>query len=363
MLIQEYGLRHVLGKSLFNISTIILTGLKVVLIIHLILRGIWTGFIGLSYVFPAGVNREKLHESKRDNAYNKPEYYVIKLEKFCSLIFSFVFTSIIFVSGVCIVFIPIAVLYISGLDIIFIKSIILYLILPLIFIGLILMLILAARNKKYEEKMENSLFNNILTTYFTNIGRGKMLIVFLLYFVFIGFLSRPDISSFDFNNEQSTKINPDKKVVQLDKDHYNNFKENGLRTTKAAIDHFWVTDKTLKLFISFYKEDIFTIKNLNESPSSLETIKMDTDSSGISIKTLYQIFIDDHLFTGLKWYNTERDQTDQHGIITSISLELLSKGYHELKIHKVYWTNKKEKIKLIKNWDFIPFEMECKEKF
>ncbi len=102
MLIQENGVRLVVGRNLYIVSIIILTGLKVGLIFHLILRGVWTGFVGLSYVFPEGVNKQNIAEKKEVLiSKNLLDEFVIKLEKICSLLFSFVFSSIIFIGSFC----------------------------------------------------------------------------------------------------------------------------------------------------------------------------------------------------------------------------------------------------------------------
>lgn len=359
MLIQEFNVRYVVGKNLYNISIIILTGLKAGLIIHLILRGIWTGFVGLSYVFPEGVNKKKIHESKQNINYYKPEKYVIKLEQICSIVFSFVFSSIIFVSAAGLVFIPIALLYITGLDIIYIKYIILFLILPLVFAVAIFSFLLDTKfkNSKLKHKLENSIFNNILNTYFTNLGVIKTSLMFGAYFAIIFLVSLSDISKFNFNNEKPMKVSSPNNMIQLHNDHYLNKRDHKLRISKAAIDQFWVTENTLKLFISFYKEDLYTLKNLKDDPESLSEVYKTSDTTNINLPSIYQIYIDDKPITGLKWYRIETENTNQSGIITKIPLNPLSSGYHELKLDKIYWINKEKEIHIIKNWDIIPFEL------
>ena len=73
MLVQDFGVFDAIAKILYRISVIAITGLKIILNVHLILRGLWTGCVGLSYVFPAGVNNEKLPKSQRNNIYDKPD--------------------------------------------------------------------------------------------------------------------------------------------------------------------------------------------------------------------------------------------------------------------------------------------------
>jgi len=360
MLIQELSVRYVIGRNLYIVSIIILTGLKVGLILHLIFRGIWTGFVGLSYVFPDGVNKEKMRKSNRERDYPKPEQYVIKLEKICSLLFSFIFSSIMFVGATAIVFVPIALFYMTGLDVQYIKFIILFIFLPFVLIFGIYAILSETVFKKtnFKLKIANSILDNILNIYVTNIGIKKTALIFVLYFAFIVLLSLNDISKFDFNNEINTAISSDKNMVQLNKDHYQNIRDEKLRISKASIDQFWINNNTLELFISYYKEDLYTVQNLQEDISPLKELNIKFDSSNVSTRSLYQIYIDDKKITDLRWYVSENNKTDQKGIITTIPLDTLNNGYHELKLNKILWINKKKKIELIKNWDIIPFELE-----
>ncbi len=63
----------------------------------------------------------------------------------------------------------------------------------------------------------------------------------------------------------------------------------------------------------------------------------------------------------MRWYSKENINTNQEVIITTIPLDTIKSGYHELKINKIYLRTLKEKIKLIMNWDIIPFEVVSKK--
>ena len=71
MLTQDFGVFDAISKTLYIISIISLTSLKIILIVHLVLRGIWTGFVGLSYVLPNGVKYENLHKSQQSIEFDK----------------------------------------------------------------------------------------------------------------------------------------------------------------------------------------------------------------------------------------------------------------------------------------------------
>ena len=59
MLIQDFG-RMIIPNTAHLFFIIALNIIKVVLLFHLLMRGLWTGLIGLSYVYPDGVKVEKL---------------------------------------------------------------------------------------------------------------------------------------------------------------------------------------------------------------------------------------------------------------------------------------------------------------
>ena len=62
------------------------------LVLHLFFRGIWIGLVGLSYVFPKGINKQTLgYKGEFDRVIDKiPNVtdQIIKLEKISSSIFS-----------------------------------------------------------------------------------------------------------------------------------------------------------------------------------------------------------------------------------------------------------------------------------
>ncbi len=82
-------------------------------LLHLILRGYWIGLIGLNYVFPKGINQEKLAFRGRFSTFikgNSNSPYLMKLDKLCSLVFAFTFFVIFSFAGF-IIFIILSMLF------------------------------------------------------------------------------------------------------------------------------------------------------------------------------------------------------------------------------------------------------------
>jgi len=60
--------------------------------VYLIVRGFWIAIVGLSSVFPEGINTKTLNFSQKFSAriYKiKIESYLIQIDKFCSSLFAF----------------------------------------------------------------------------------------------------------------------------------------------------------------------------------------------------------------------------------------------------------------------------------
>jgi len=360
MLIQDFGVSKIIPETLYIITIIILTGLKIVLIIHLILRGIWTGFVGLSYVFPHGVRQEKLSKTDRNVRFEKPETFVIKLEKVCSLLFSFIFSSIAFFLSFYLMYIPIILMFMSGLNRKVITIVTQVYTTGVVVSVITLAFLLKTKLKKsnLKNRLSNNLYSFTLNIYFTNIGKIKTYLIFGIYFLLVILLSVSDLTKFKFKNNKGSVFSEKAGIIRLNNDHYEALRNKKLRIPKATINQFRMTEKKLKLFVSFYKNDVYTVEKIQKNPSLLKEHGMESENHQKTLPDLYHIMIDDISISGLRWYEAENQHTDQKGFFTSIPLNNLNRGYHELRIDKVLWRFKKEKLKLIKNWQIIPFELE-----
>jgi len=363
-MVQDFGVFRTLVRILYYISIIILSGLKIILIVHLIFRGFWTGLVGLSYVFPKGVNKRNLSESDRKLEFDKPEYYVLKLEKICSLLFSFIFSTFTFFYGNILLFMVIVLFFMFGIDLGYVRIITLsFIALFMLFSAVFLIFFRKKFNQsKYKKRMGKSVFTFMLPMYFSNIGKFKILAIYTVYFLFIIFLNINEFKKFNaFDNSKGIKFNNQTEVISLDKEHYNSTRNEKLRHGRAFINDFRIEDDRLDLFISFYKRDIFTAELFNDNPEIVKKAAVNYyQSEKFNMSDLYEITIDDSLVTSLKWYSTTLQYTDQKGLITSIPLDDYSDGYHELRINKLYWKISRKELEIIENWDVIPFEIKGK---
>jgi hypothetical protein len=98
---EVYGALSMLGVSIY--------WLIIGFVIHLSLRGIWIGLVGLSFVFPEGVNKSKINvfvpafrkEIERDTQMGMQ---LLRIEKYASTMFSLSFLLFIISIGFAIAF-------------------------------------------------------------------------------------------------------------------------------------------------------------------------------------------------------------------------------------------------------------------
>ncbi len=356
MLVQDYAVMYSVAKTVYIISMIFLTGFKIVLITHLVLRGLWTGLVGLSYVFPRGVIRENLAAKEQKIEFRTPTELVIQVEKLCSMLFAFIFSTITFALGFFALYIPIILLFISGLDLTLIRDITVYAILPAAFLFGLLLTYLGARKEdsSYNKKIASLFFNNLLAIYFSNIGRKKMWSIFVLYFAVIAGLTFNDITSFNFRNNAEVDIPYKGNVPQLNNDNYENLRDKDLRIPRATIDRFRFKSRELDLFIGLYRGDFYTLKKIEENPHLLPESEADETRN---ITSIYTIYLDDEELDGLNFYRIEKQGVSQDGLMTTIPIGNLKPGLHKLKISKLYWKISKKRLKRINNWQVISFEV------
>lgn len=353
MLVQDLGFPYpiALGQNFF--SQLVLNAVKFALIIHLLLRGLWTGLVGLSYVFPAGIKIEKLPKSVKFKDFKNPQSLVMSVENICSLLFSFIFTFIFFLFIFLLMYSPLILICYFVTD----PYILNYILLLLISMFLIFVLLLRTKlkNSKLRKILETSILNNISYTYSTNIGQKKSLLIFSGYFIVILIISFSSLNEFKFRNKRALS---DKIITEniIRNESYKSERINNLRIKRAVISDFIIDKNFTKLFVSFYKRDQFYTEMANERLKAFITCAEKKVIDKITNTDLYNIYIDDKRLENLNWYKTTDPETDQDGYLTTINLDSIKTGLHKLKIDKVIWSTGGDSLKLIKNWEYIPFE-------
>jgi len=363
MLIQDFGADALLSFVQYTIMIFIITSLKVLFIGHLTLRGLWTGLVGLSYVFPNGVKKELLKKDLKDLTFKKPMDIVIEIEKICSLIFSFAFMIILYLIRIMIFyFVLIAgniIFYAFNLN----SAAMQFAQLTLIAIVIVIFVIFQTFKKKmFWEHTSNSVSSNLIHTFSTNISKKRMRLILLSFIIITIPLSYSSISKFKFDVQRKLRISKSN-LTYVDQNNYLNEKNNGLRIPRAAINSFLIENSLLELYISSYKRDEGLIRDIQANFDKYKIVMPkvpgvpEVDINKLDQTGLYQIFVDDELILVKDWLLKKGVDNSQKFLTAEIPVDNISSGIHTLKINRVRWRKKDKDFVIIKDWASIPFKM------
>lgn len=363
MLIQDFGADALLSFVQYTIMIFIITSLKVLFIGHLTLRGLWTGLVGLSYVFPNGVKKELLKKDLKDLTFKKPIDIVIEIEKICSLIFSFAFMIILYLIRIMIFyFVLIAgniIFYAFNLN----SAAMQFAQLTLIAIVIVIFVIFQTFKKKmFWEHTSNSVSSNLIHTFSTNISKKRMRLILLSFIIITIPLSYSSISKFKFDVQRKLRISKSN-LTYVDQNNYLNEKNNGLRIPRAAINSFLIENSLLELYISSYKRDEGLIRDIQANFDKYKIVMPkvpgvpEVDINKLDQTGLYQIFVDDELILVKDWLLKKGVDNSQKFLTAEIPVDNISSGIHTLKINRVRWRKKDKDFVIIKDWASIPFKM------
>jgi len=343
--IQDFGAPSFLVGFSFNLVVLAINVLKITIITHLLMRGLWTGAIGLSYVYPNGIVRKNLKTKDENLYFEKPIDLVKRLETYCSLVFSFIFILIYFLLTAALFYIPISIFYMLFESIFNFSFSILLLITAVSFI--IILNLIDLISKKNNKPV--SVFKNMTTVYATN--RLKIIplsIVLLLASLLISKNSIIAIGENFNNSKKADKVNGDLTVV--DNNLYTMRRDNNYRIPKAVIGDFQENKNSLKVFIAYYREDRVLFKKKQKFKDIAKFTK-----GKVSLTDLFLISIDGKKIENTTWFYSNHVKTVQTGFTVIIPIAKLNNGLHKLTIEKYIWVRQKQNYKLISPWCEIPF--------
>ncbi|WP_397446997.1 hypothetical protein [Polaribacter sp. R77954] len=364
------------------------------LLIHVILRGLWIGALGLRYI-SGDIDYEVLKYSPKFTNYLKKrigsfDNYIATLEDYCSILFavSFLFIFYFLASFLC---------FITLLTIIFVfldndfegywENIFLVIGIGLMIFTLIGILLTFIdfltqgflKRKKWTSKIYFPIYRifNVITLSFLyrplvynflDNKFGKRL-SFILVPIYIGILY---LSSFKYTNSNYLNINRKSSEFVANSNNYDEsiLKENDF-INKATIQSKVITDNYLKIFIVFndnLEERLFDYnpslrpKNDRRGLSSGVVFNNNYDISFKKLdslrkayyKTFNQVYLTKINDTYYKTnYVVSSSKNKKLGFETYVTIDSLKEGKHLLKINRKYINNKKDTI--LRNVVQIPF--------
>ena len=309
-------------------------------------------------MFPHGVNPDNLPRGVRADQFERPEVFVIRIERVCSLLFSMVFTSLMFVIGFFAMFVPITLLFLTPLDPVQIKNIALFVIVPLGGLGIPILAILLTtvwKDSWVTRKLGTFGLDQSLSIYMSNLGRLRTMLIYGIFFALIVAFTWSSMDEFSFRNRSPVEPVTRPGIVVLKAENYEHLRDDRLRVQRATLDQYRQDGTGMDLFIARYMQDAYTIKKLKESGELREKVGVTGDLEGLWIQDVHEVWIDGEPVSQLNWVYTRHPETGQWGFEARIPLSNLEPGVHTLKLRKWLWEVRKDKLLDLDPWVLIPF--------
>jgi len=351
IIIQVYYTHDLIVASLF-IALFTLKASSYVLIFNLLtdlfLRGVWIGLIGLSSAFPEGIRENKFHyhESMKRVVFGKmvpPKRSIIKLDKVCSIIFSFTFLIIFYIFSLSL-FIFLLLMMVFGIQytdghwslFFFIALVVVYVVAALLYF-LDFVLFGGLRRFKWTAKPFRYIYlffsyvtlsffyKNIYYTLVSNIKKRYLIPVLAFYLI----VSASLVGNLNHIIERggATSIKPI---------FYDNLREKDVLIEVASIPadqikgnwlkvfaNFDLARKTIRHFCAEYDEEDREI--LNTRP------RIDRDNFKC-LRQVYHLKLNDQVLDSLDWLYQIHPNMEEKGFVVNINMEHLPPGLHRLQV-------------------------------
>lgn len=352
MLVQEVGMAFLGAMLVLLYLSAVISVFKIFFVVHLVLRFIWAGLLGLSYAFPNGVIKENLFKISRDYNYRKPDEMVLEMERTCSMTFAYPI-SLVFIILVFTSYLGILLFIYVLLDISFF---IVYLVFLASLIGFALLMVLSKKSK-LKERYVGSIMASVSAIYQSNIGKWFS----ILYGFGIFALSIPliynDVRDFSlFFNETNLLENelkwPTKELSYVE------YHDESQRYPRAFLASEFVEGDLLRLSIARYEGDEKFIGDLKDY------FQTDLDSLGWhdlkDTPDIYRFTVNGERLEAGPWRRNRMMVTNQKVFETAIPIDHLPTGTYTLKVEKMIinyslFSNEPERIRLREQWDEIDF--------
>jgi len=331
------------------------------LILHLVTRGIWVGMVGLSFVFPRGINKDNLNLSPRFkqnvDKIKVIDEIIIDLEKLCSSLFSISFMMFMMIIGgytfllIALIIPIISYLTYLGFDNIsttleYVLQVYTFIIIGIAIIGLFDFLTLGLLKRiKWISKIYYpihrlisfltlaSFYRPIYYTLISNYNKWKIGLS-LVVFVIISILMIGKMSgSSAWPGESWSRITlwSNEKSVSNYSGYFDD-QNADFYSTQAHIQSDIISENTVRLFCVLRIGLEESIKKHCDYESMIQS---DTTESYVNLRCVsefYQVVLDDILIDSLEWRFHYKQKTNQRGILTYLDVTDLPKGLHTIKV-------------------------------
>lgn len=329
------------------------------IILHLVLRSVWVSFVGLSYVFPKGVQAEKLKLrpwfEERIKALPSFEASVTRLENVCSAVYATAFLFVMATLGFCTYMIVILGLVMvvaqilppemlrddSVLDLVvsgFTLVVAVPYMIDFLTLGWVKRIPWFWRVYRYPYRFMSAVtfapvYRGIYYGLISNINRWKLFFLLLFFFVVNLFIVAPSEAFFKSGGELV--------VSQLEVsviDGYYRDQSPNRYSTRAHIQSELIREGGLQVFLPHklqYEKMILEICPQNLKAKGIED---DFDFPGqrnlACMSSFYSFRIDTVEVQPTQFYFREMTSTAQVGLTTWIDLKGFERGMHALEVYE-----------------------------
>jgi hypothetical protein len=347
------------GRAIFLLlGTLGLETLKLGFILHLILRAFWLSMVCINYVFPTGINKEKIKWKKpfRINIEEKEDLQspIIFVDRLCGIVMYLSIISTFLLAGIIFtVFITLSAPMIFGFNTGYIGIVML-----LAFFIYLVDLILGGIFRKipylsyltfpfftfYDYLTFRKVYQKSGLLFYTNISKWKFalsaLVFFSIAFTF-SYLNTYRIMHWpNLFDEREYRYQMTNNSIDLDYRNYRNELSDG-RSGVFNIQSKIIKDNYVELFVQYRVMFDELVDLLSETKE--ENILSD----------IFEISLNDSVYSNIEWFRTFNKTTTNTGITAIIPIEDLKDGKHIIKL------SCSDKIKA-KSSEILFFELKCR---
>jgi len=351
-LIQEIGTGYIASWLILIYLTTIVSVFKIFFVVHLALRFVWTGLLGLSFAFPKGVIDAHLFKNAQGYKYQSPNEMVLKLERICSMTFAFP-VSMVITFLIITIYLGLLIFIYLWFDLPFILICLLILITV---VGLCLSLFLYNKKTKFKRWYSGTILSSIGAIYQSNLG--KWFTVGYAIFIFLGAtpIITADVEDFSmFVNETNLVA---KELEWPSKAHiYEEYHTQEKRYPRAFIPTELITDNLLQVGVARYEDDGQMLSHIQEKFGD----QLNSIGWGEVKETsdLLQLYIDSTLVEDITWRKIRLPISGQKVYQSLHFIDSLPAGVHTLHVEKLIlkydFVSNEPQLTKLENWAKFEF--------
>ena len=290
------------------------------------MRFIWAGILGITYAFPDGIVKEKLFKYSQSMEYNPPQYYLLKLERWCNMLYGAPIAVAIPIFSITLYLIVLIGIYlVFNLD-----FQIVYLIFMLSLVGFSIASF-AWKKSRVKDMIGKSMSGTVGAIYQSNLGKW----FFVAFSLGLLVLAMPfvvqDLNGFtayyaNINSGDSDYEWPD------DRGYFEEYNPEGKRFARMWTPSKTVSGDVLNLYLVRYEREENSIPQMNGLLLESDTIGWEKVESLVD---QYRVFLNDSRVDSEKWVKVRAGLAGQMALLGQIPTGHLPPGIHELRLEKL----------------------------